>query len=163
MISFRRQVQDDLSKWENNEAGDPESQADTRSSAYEYDAKIFKVSTPMIKGDCRISDDYDLSDHLPAVLDEFTVDGALWPMPFNVSNPVLYYIKPSFEQSGLDPKTHRFYSGTWRNAFEGSRFGPIEEAVFQHDHVVEADGLVSYLMSQSAAASRPPAERGIHK
>jgi SAM-dependent methyltransferase len=63
------------------------------------------------------------------------------------------------KQSGLDPKTHRFYSGTWRNAFEGSRFGPIEKAVFQHDHVVEADGLVSYLMSQSAAASRPPEER----
>lgn len=62
MISFRRQVQDDLSKWENNEAGDPESQADKRSSAYEYDAKIFKVSTPMIKGDCRISDAYDRSD-----------------------------------------------------------------------------------------------------
>lgn len=62
MISFRRQVQDDLSKWENNEAGDPESQADKRSNAYEYDAKIFKVSTPMIKGDCRISDAYDRSD-----------------------------------------------------------------------------------------------------
>jgi sn-glycerol 3-phosphate transport system substrate-binding protein len=52
---------------------------------------------------CVDAEDYDLSDHLPAVIDEFTVDGALWPMPFNVSNPVLYYVKPVFEQAGLDP------------------------------------------------------------
>jgi sn-glycerol 3-phosphate transport system substrate-binding protein len=53
---------------------------------------------------CVDEEDYDLSDHLPAVIDEFTVDGALWPMPFNVSNPVLYYLKPAFEQAGLDPE-----------------------------------------------------------
>ncbi|HEY7795165.1 MAG TPA: class I SAM-dependent methyltransferase [Gaiellaceae bacterium] len=63
------------------------------------------------------------------------------------------------EQSGLDAKTHRFYSGTWRDVFPGSRFGPIEEAMFEHEHVLSADELVSYLMSQSAAASRPADER----
>jgi SAM-dependent methyltransferase len=62
-------------------------------------------------------------------------------------------------QSGLDAKTHRFYSGTWREVFPGSRFGSIEEAVFEHDHVLDRDGLVSYLMSQSAAASRTPEDR----
>jgi phage terminase large subunit GpA-like protein len=56
--TIKAQVQDDLSKWENNEAGDPETQADNRSKAYE-DAKIFKVSTPLEEGNCRISAAYD--------------------------------------------------------------------------------------------------------
>ena len=57
-VSVRRQVQDDLSKWETNLAGNPESQADSRSSAYEF-AKILKISTPMINPGCRISKAYD--------------------------------------------------------------------------------------------------------
>ena len=51
-------MQDDLSKWENNDAGEPETQAETRSKAYE-DAKILKVSTPTEEGACRISRSYD--------------------------------------------------------------------------------------------------------
>lgn len=46
---------------------------------------------------------YDLSDHLDAVIDEFTIDGELWPMPFNVSGPVLYYDQNDFRKAGLDP------------------------------------------------------------
>lgn len=61
MFSVSRQIQDDLSKWENNEAGDSETQADSRSNAFPY-AKIFKLSTPLIKGTCRISKAYELSD-----------------------------------------------------------------------------------------------------
>jgi phage terminase large subunit GpA-like protein len=57
MISPVRQVQDDLSKWEMNNAGDPEDQADTRSKAFDW-AKIFKISTPLVKGNCRISKAY---------------------------------------------------------------------------------------------------------
>jgi sn-glycerol 3-phosphate transport system substrate-binding protein len=53
---------------------------------------------------CVDEEGYDLSDHLPAVVDQFTVDDTLWPMPFNVSNPVLYYLKPSFTAAGLDPE-----------------------------------------------------------
>jgi sn-glycerol 3-phosphate transport system substrate-binding protein len=44
---------------------------------------------------------YDLSDHLPAVIDQYTVEGLLWPMPFNTSGPVLYYNTVLFEQAGL--------------------------------------------------------------
>lgn len=61
MFSVPRQIQDDLSKWENNEAGDSETQADSRSNAFPY-AKIFKLSTPLIKGACRISKAYEQSD-----------------------------------------------------------------------------------------------------
>lgn len=46
---------------------------------------------------------YDLSDHLEAVIDEFTVGGDLWPMPFNVSGPVLFYDTNDFVKAGLDP------------------------------------------------------------
>ena len=49
--------------------------------------------------------------------------------------------------------------GTWRNVFAGSRFGPIEEAAFEHEQALDRDGLVSYFLSQSTAASRPSEER----
>lgn len=46
---------------------------------------------------------YDLSDHLAQVVAQATVDGVLWPMPFNVSTPVLFYNRKAFEAAGLDP------------------------------------------------------------
>lgn len=58
MVSMKRQVQDDLSLWGNNTAGDPESQADNRSQAFEF-AKIFKVSVPLVKPGCRITSSYE--------------------------------------------------------------------------------------------------------
>ncbi len=53
-VSMRRQVQDDLSKWETNAAGDPEDQANSRSRAFEF-AKVFKISTPLVMPGCRIT------------------------------------------------------------------------------------------------------------
>lgn len=53
-VTMKRQVQDDLAKWEMNAAGDPEKQADSRSQAHEF-AKIFKISTPLVEPGCRIS------------------------------------------------------------------------------------------------------------
>ena len=53
-VTMQRQVQDDLVKWENNTAGDPENQADSRSQAHLF-AKIFKISTPKIMPGCRIT------------------------------------------------------------------------------------------------------------
>jgi sn-glycerol 3-phosphate transport system substrate-binding protein len=47
---------------------------------------------------------YDLSDFLPQVLNFYQVEGRLVPMPFNVSNPILYYNKTAFEKAGLDPE-----------------------------------------------------------
>lgn len=54
MISMPRQIQDDLSKWELNQAGDPETQADSRSKAFDW-AKIFKIGTPLLADNCRTS------------------------------------------------------------------------------------------------------------
>ena len=55
MVSARRQVQDDLSLWEDLPEGDPEGLADDRSKAFAW-GKIFKVSTPNLAHKCRISD-----------------------------------------------------------------------------------------------------------
>lgn len=53
---------------------------------------------------CIDADDYDTSDFVPRVLDRYTVKKVLWGMPFNVSNPVLYYDKNAFRAAGLDPE-----------------------------------------------------------
>lgn len=57
-ITMRRQVQDDLAKWEMNAGGDPESQADSRSRAHEF-AKIFKISTPLVMPGCRVTRNFE--------------------------------------------------------------------------------------------------------
>jgi phage terminase large subunit GpA-like protein len=58
MVSAERQVQDDLAKWEDNNAGDPEAQADSRSASFRR-RKVFKASTPLIMPGCRITVAYD--------------------------------------------------------------------------------------------------------
>ncbi len=57
-VTVGRQVQDDLSKWEINPAGDPEKQADSRSRAITF-AKIFKISTPLVMPGCRITKSFE--------------------------------------------------------------------------------------------------------
>ncbi|EKF17075.1 phage terminase large subunit family protein [Nitratireductor pacificus] len=68
MISPRKQVQDDLAKWSMNEAGDPETQADSRSKAF-FNRKVFKISTPLVSPGCRITTNFHLgtqeSYHVP--------------------------------------------------------------------------------------------------
>ena len=49
-------------------------------------------------------EDYDLSDFYPRIIDYYTADGKLWPAPFNVSNPILFYNAKAFEEVGLDPE-----------------------------------------------------------
>lgn len=57
-VSMPKQVQDDLAKWQANEAGDPEQQADSRSRAFEF-AKILKISTPLVMPGCKISRNFE--------------------------------------------------------------------------------------------------------
>jgi sn-glycerol 3-phosphate transport system substrate-binding protein len=54
---------------------------------------------------CVDADKYDLSDHVKRVVDYYSVKGKLWPMPFNVSNPILYYNKRAFQAAGLEPNS----------------------------------------------------------
>jgi sn-glycerol 3-phosphate transport system substrate-binding protein len=51
---------------------------------------------------CVEADQYDISALLPAALNYYATEGVQWAMPFNVSNPVLYYNKKVFREAGLD-------------------------------------------------------------
>ena len=66
--SRRLVIMDDLSKFDMTDKGDPEALAASRASGFE-DAKLLRVSTPLIKGTCRISAALDRSDkryyHVP--------------------------------------------------------------------------------------------------
>jgi phage terminase large subunit GpA-like protein len=66
-VTIENQVQDDVSKYEINAMGDPELMADSRSRAI-ADAKIFKISTPLIEPGCRITRNFrDGSQEMPYV------------------------------------------------------------------------------------------------
>jgi sn-glycerol 3-phosphate transport system substrate-binding protein len=54
---------------------------------------------------CVAASHADMSDILPRVLAYYSVGNTLYPVPFNVSNPVLYYNKVAFRKAGLDPDT----------------------------------------------------------
>ena len=45
----------------------------------------------------------DTSTFLERGLTTYSYDGVQWGVPFNVSSPVLYYLKNRFEEAGLDP------------------------------------------------------------
>ena len=53
---------------------------------------------------CMQSSNYDTSAFLPTVLDAWATQGVQWSMPFNISNPVLFYNKKMFAAAGLDPE-----------------------------------------------------------
>jgi SAM-dependent methyltransferase len=63
------------------------------------------------------------------------------------------------DDAGVSAKTHRFFSGEFKQVLAGSAFGPLREHTFEHEQVLDREGLVSYLMSQSQVAYRPEAER----
>lgn len=49
------------------------------------------------------ADKFDLSQLEPNITRYYTIDGKLNAMPFNTSNPILYYNKDAFKAAGLDP------------------------------------------------------------
>ena len=46
---------------------------------------------------------FDIAKFMPQVLNYYRVNGKLYSMPFNSSNPILYYNKTLFKKAGLDP------------------------------------------------------------
>ncbi len=70
----------------------------------EYSLQTFAQSDTLIPiGACIESSGFDTSAFLDRAIDAYTWQGVQWAMPFNVSNPVLYYLRPKFEAAGLDP------------------------------------------------------------
>lgn len=52
---------------------------------------------------CVEESDFDMSAFLPRIRNAYVTGGVLWGMPFNVSNPVLYFNRKMFREAGLDP------------------------------------------------------------
>lgn len=46
---------------------------------------------------------FDISDLEPNILGYYSIGGKLYSMPFNTSNPILYYNKDMFKAASLDP------------------------------------------------------------
>ncbi len=65
-------------------------------------AMVDSQSTVPIEA-CVQADDYQLDDFLPQALAYYTTQDVLRAMPWNISNPVLFYNKAIFEAAGLDP------------------------------------------------------------
>ena len=64
---------------------------------------IADSGTTVPAGACIESSDYDTSAFVPRTLTAYQYEGIQRGMPFNVSNPVLFYIRKVFEAAGLDP------------------------------------------------------------
>jgi sn-glycerol 3-phosphate transport system substrate-binding protein len=70
----------------------------------EYTVQQFADSGSVIPmGACIESDGFDTKPLVPRALLAYETAGVQWGMPFNVSNPVLYYNRKMFEAAGLDP------------------------------------------------------------
>jgi sn-glycerol 3-phosphate transport system substrate-binding protein len=54
-------------------------------------------------GDCLLADHADTSDFLPRAISAYSVNGALWAMPYEQTSLVLYYNRDAFQAAGLDP------------------------------------------------------------
>jgi sn-glycerol 3-phosphate transport system substrate-binding protein len=54
-------------------------------------------------GACFAAAHFDTTPFLPRVMLAYNTGGVQWSMPFNVSDPVLYYNKSLFTNAGLDP------------------------------------------------------------
>lgn len=49
------------------------------------------------------TDDFAADDFVPRTLEYYSLDHVQWGLPFNLSNPVLYYDRAAFTKAGLDP------------------------------------------------------------
>ncbi|MCU1502792.1 MAG: hypothetical protein JWM12_2146, partial [Ilumatobacteraceae bacterium] len=52
---------------------------------------------------CMRTDAFDTAQFIPGALRAYSTGGVQWSMPFNVSDPVLFYNKRVFTAAGLDP------------------------------------------------------------
>lgn len=70
---------------------------------YQVQAMVDTESTVPV-GKCIESSGFDTSAFLPTAVAAYATAGVQWAMPFNLSNPVLFYNKKMFVAAGLDPE-----------------------------------------------------------
>ena len=64
---------------------------------------IIDTKSTVPVGKCIAASKFDTSAFLPSALAAYSTQGVQWSMPFNISNPVLFYNKKVFVAAGLDP------------------------------------------------------------
>ncbi len=64
---------------------------------------IVDTDSAVPAANCIASSGYDTSQFLPTALNAYATEGVQWSMPFNISDPVLFYNKKMFAAAGLDP------------------------------------------------------------
>jgi sn-glycerol 3-phosphate transport system substrate-binding protein len=70
----------------------------------EYTLQSFAQSGTFIPaGACLEASGFDTEPFLPRSLTAYQFEGIQWAMPFNISDPVLYYNRRLFQEAGLDP------------------------------------------------------------
>ena len=69
---------------------------------YQVQAMVDTESTVPV-GKCIESSGFDTAEFLPTAMAAYATSGVQWAMPFNLSNPVLFYNKKMFAAAGLDP------------------------------------------------------------
>ena len=70
----------------------------------EYVVQSFAQSDTFVPVEaCIDASEYDTAEFLQRALTTWSFEGIQWGMPFNVSNPVLYYNRKMFVAAGLDP------------------------------------------------------------
>lgn len=71
----------------------------------EYMVQTMVDSQSVVPADaCMHASNFDASTFLPPALGAYATQGVQWSMPFNISNPVLFYNKRKFVAAGLDPE-----------------------------------------------------------
>lgn len=77
----------------------------TMIQVYEIGSR-FMMDTKAIRPvqDFMDAEQYDISTLEPNIKNYYTFDDKLYSMPFNSSNPILYYNKDAFKAAGLDPE-----------------------------------------------------------
>ncbi|MEL6890947.1 MAG: extracellular solute-binding protein [Actinomycetota bacterium] len=72
--------------------------------APEFVVQTFAESESFIPVEsCIEATGYDTSTFLERGMIAYSYDGVQWGVPFNVSSPVLFYLRPALEAAGLDP------------------------------------------------------------
>lgn len=73
------------------------------------------------------ADQFDISQLEENILGYYTFNNQLYSMPFNTSNPILYYNKTMFKEAGLDPeqppKTYEEVAETAKKLTKDGKYG----------------------------------------
>lgn len=88
----------------------------------------------------------------------WNVPGGPWEPPIGAVEALLSECGPDPSEVSYDPLDldgPQYTEGHWRRAFEGSPFGPLEEARFANPQTLSRDGLVSFLASMGWLADMP--------